>query len=211
MNFFKKKKEKVFCIGRNKTGTTSLEFALNEFGYAMGNQAEGELLVNSYATNDWDKIIKYCNSADAFQDAPFSWPNTWLFLHHAFPEAKFILTIRDEEKWYKSITSFHTKLFANNERVPTKEDLIKATYRYKGFMWDANRAIWKTPEDDIYNKEILIANYNRHNEDVLHYFKEKQNFLCVDISKQDSYLKLAQFLDKEPLHECFPHLNKTND
>lgn len=209
MSFFKKNKDKVFCIGRNKTGTTSLELVLQEFGYKMGNQTVGELLVKSYANNDWDKIIKFCNSAEAFQDAPFSWPNTWIFLHYAFPEAKFILTLRDEEEWYKSITSFHSKLFTNNQRIPNKEDLLNADYNYIGYIWESNRAVWKTPEDDVYNKEILIANYKRHNEDVMYYFKDKPNFLCIDVSEKDSYLKVARFLNKEPLHKQFPHLNKT--
>lgn len=209
MSFFKKKRDKVFCIGFNKTGTTSLEYALQEFGYKMGNQTDGELLIKSYVNNDWNKIIKFCDTADAFQDVPFSFPNTWLFLHHAFPEAKFILTMRDEENWYKSITSFHSKLFANNERTPNKVDLMNATYRYKGFVWEFNRAVFKTPNDDIYNKEILISNYNRHNEAILHYFKDKPNFLCLDVSDYDSYSNLAHFLDKETLHTEFPHLNKT--
>ncbi|WP_179335364.1 sulfotransferase [Winogradskyella costae] len=209
--FLKNKNDKVFCIGRNKTGTTSLEKVLKEFGFKMGNQSEGEMLIAAYREHDWDKIVKFCKSAETFQDVPFSWPYTWLFLYKTYPNAKFILTIRNEEDWYRSITSFHSKLFAGGKRVPVKEDLINANYRYPGFIWDANRAVWKTPEDDIYNKELFIANYRRHNEDILHFFKDKPNFICLDVSKKGSYKLLADFLQKEALHEEFPHLNKTNN
>ncbi len=195
----------------NKTGTTSVEHVLKEFGYALGDQAQGELLIDDYKKNDWKSIIRFCQNAEAFQDLPFSLPYTWLFLYDAFPDAKFILTIRDEEKWYQSICSFHSKLFSDGIQVPTKEDLQKATYRYKGFTWKSHRAVWKTPENDPYNKKILAAIYNRHNEDVLYFFKDKLNFLCIDVSEKGSYSQLADFLNKQPLHAVFPHLNKTNN
>ena len=202
--------QKIFCIGRNKTGTTSLEYALKEFGYKLGNQKDGELLIKDYKNYNWKPIVRFCESAEAFQDAPFSWPYTWLILHHHFPNAKFILTYRDEEGWYSSLTSFHSKLFADGHRIPNKEDLQNAKYRYKGFMWEKNRILWDTPEDNPYYKDNLISNYNRHNEDVLHYFKGSQNFLALDVSQPNSYYQLCEFLKKKPLHERFPHLNKTN-
>ncbi|MAN26639.1 MULTISPECIES: sulfotransferase [Mesonia] len=203
-------KNKIFCIGRNKTGTTSLEQALKEFGYKLGNQKEAELLIKYYKDYNWKPIIRYCKKYEAFQDVPFSWPYTWLILHQHFPNAKFILTYREEEAWYKSLTSFHSKLFADGNRIPNKEDLQNAMYRYKGFMWEANRVNYKTPENDPYNKTLLITHYKRHNEDILHYFKGSQDFLALDISQPNSYHQLCEFLEKKPLHETFPHLNKTN-
>lgn len=208
---FGKKKEKIFCIGRNKTGTTSLEKALTEFGYKMGNQSRAELLIKYYRNYNWNPIINFCKSADAFQDVPFSWPYTWLILHEKFPKSKFILTTRDEEEWYESITSFHSKKFSDGKTPPNKKDLQEATYRYKGFVWDANRAVWKTPEDDVYNKEIFLNNYRSHNISVLNYFKDNPNFLHLDLSNSGSYKTLASFLGKKPLRESFPHLNKTKE
>lgn len=204
-----KKKEKVFCVGRNKTGTTSLNRALSEFGFQMGNQHTAELFLNDYAIRNWKPILAYCETAQAFQDAPFSWPDTWKVLIDEYPNAKYILTIRPEESWYDSITKSHSKLFAQGKRIPTKNDLINAKFKYPGYLWDSNRAVWKTPENDPYNKEMLIANFRKHNEDVINYFDEKSNFLCIDVSKTDSYKKLSKFLNIQPLHDTFPHLNKT--
>ena len=203
-------KPKIFCIGRNKTGTTSLKKALEEFGYVVGDQAKAELLMKDYRNYNWRPILNYCKTAEAFQDVPFSSPYTWLILHEHFPNAKFILTYRDPEKWYKSITSFHSKLFSESKRIPVKEDLQNADYRYKGFLWEVNRAVYKTPEDDIYNKEELIKNYNAHNYLVKHYFKGNPNFLAIDVSEENSYNQLALFLGKVPIHNSFPHLNKTD-
>lgn len=209
LNLRKTYQPKVFCIGRNKTGTTSLEMVLKEFGHKMGSQYRAEKLLKYYQNSNWKPIIKFCKTAEAFQDAPFSWPYTWMILHEHYPDAKFILTTRDEEDWYKSLIRFHSKLFADGNRVPTKEDLQNATYNYKGFIWEANRAVHKTPLEEIYKKEELIRNYRLHNNSILHYFKDKANFLHIDVSQKNSYKKLAAFLGKTPLHKTFPHYNKT--
>ena len=50
---------KVFCIGLNKTGTTSLELALQELGYRMGNQPTAELLIEPWARRDFGPIIEF--------------------------------------------------------------------------------------------------------------------------------------------------------
>ncbi len=208
---FAKKTIKIFCIGRNKTGTSSLELALKDLGYKMGNQAKAEILIKDYAKSNWKPIIDFCKTADAFQDVPFSSPYTWLILHEHYPESKFILTTRDAEKWYQSITSFHTKLFSKNSNPPTSEDLKNATYRYKGYIWDENRAVWNTPENELYNKKLLIDQYELHNKVVRNFFRNKSNFLDIDISEADSYNKLCGFLNKKPLYSEFPHINKTSD
>lgn len=87
-------KQKVFCIGRNKTGTTSLKKALSEFGYLIGDQRAAERLIDAYAIRDFGPIMSYCETAEAFQDVPFSWPYTYVVLDQAFPNSKFILTVR---------------------------------------------------------------------------------------------------------------------
>ncbi len=204
-------KPKVFCIGRNKTGTTSVELVLKEFGYKMGNQTRGELLLNDYKNKNWEAITNFCQTAQGFQDVPFSWPETWKHLYKKYPNAKFILTYRNDEDWYQSITKFHSKLFADGKRIPTKEDLQKATYRYKGYIWESNMAVYNTPENDPYQKDILIKNYNTHNTEVLAFFNDKKNFLAIDVSENESYNKLCLFLDKKPMHKNFPHLNRTAD
>ena len=72
MGVFQKQKEKIFCIGFNKTGTTTLLHTLKELGYKMGNQARGELLFFDWYNRNFNPIVKYCKTADAFQDIPFS-------------------------------------------------------------------------------------------------------------------------------------------
>jgi len=206
---FRKKAQKIFCIGRNKTGTTSLEKVLKEFGYKMGSQTEGEKLITYYKDYNWKPIIKFCKTAEAFQDAPFSWPYTWQILYEYFPKAKFILTVRDEESWYNSQVRFHSKQFSDGISPPNKNCLKNAEYNYRGYLWDVFEAVWKTPKSDLYNKSDFIESYRCHNKSVIHFFKNKPNFLILDVSDKNSYKKLSNFLEKKPIHLEFPHLNKS--
>lgn len=89
--------EKIFCIGRNKTGTTSLKTALSDLGYRIGNQHRAEQLITHYRDREWKPIVEYCYTADAFQDVPFSLPFTYVVMDRAFPGSKFILSVRDPD------------------------------------------------------------------------------------------------------------------
>ncbi len=204
--------QKVFCIGLNKTGTTSLEQFMRENGFKCGDQAEGELLINAYTDKRWDEIVSFCNSAEFFQDLPFSAPKTAEVLLKKFPDAKYILTIRESaEVWYKSITEFHKIKFGKAGNLPTKADLNRALYRYKGFAWDANRALYDSPEKEPYQKVTLIKAYEDHIHNVNQLFKGKQNLLIIDIGKRDAVQHLNNFLGIKSNLNTMPWLNKTSE
>jgi hypothetical protein len=200
---------RIFCIGLNKTGTTSLERALIDLGYKMGNQKKAELLTRDYLKGDFDKIISFCSSAIAFQDSPFSYPKTWRYLVKSYPNARYIYTYREPEDWYNSITRFHSKKFSKNKEIPTREELQKAKYRYPGMMWDFYKANFPTDEPELYKKETIVRLYKERRTEVEEYFEGKENLLILDVSHQDSYKRLCTFLGKEPIYDTFPHLNKT--
>tara|TARA_R110002124_G_scaffold287089_1_gene470304 strand:+ start:81670 stop:82302 length:633 start_codon:yes stop_codon:yes gene_type:complete len=205
------KKNKVFCIGLNKTGTTTVEKVLKEFDYKMGDQARGELLVEKWYQRDFKSIVDFCKSAEAFQDIPFSLPYTYIFLDHYFKNAKFILTERDDpNQWYRSITKFHSKLWADGIYPPTVDELKKAEYRYKGYAYDINQFMFNTNQNDPYNEDVLIKYYLNHNYAVKEYFRSQPGKLIVlNVSNDDDYMRLASFLGKSPLRNSFPWENKT--
>lgn len=96
-------KPKIFCIGVNKTGTTSLARALTELGIIVGKQKLAERLIHDWARRDFRRLFLYCHTAQAFQDVPFSLPFTFQALDQHFPGSKFILTVRDTPKqWFQS-------------------------------------------------------------------------------------------------------------
>lgn len=205
-------KQKVFCIGKNKTGTTSMAKAFNELGLVVGEQRLAERLLHDWARRDFRRLFWYCHTAQAFQDVPFSLPFTFQALDQRFPGSKFILTVRDSpEKWYESLTRFHAVRFGHG-RIPTLDDLKAAQYVYPGFAYEANRLLHNTPADDPYNRDSLIADYNTHNNAVLAYFRHRPgDLLALNVAEPGAYNKLCAFLGKPYTGREFPWENKTAD
>lgn len=209
---FGKRKPKVFCVGRNKTGTTSFGAALKAAGFRLARQLPAEKLNEDWARRDFRRIIKFCKSADVFQDVPFSMAYTYQALDQAFPEARFILTIRDSgEQWFDSLTRYHTKVIGKG-RLPTVEDLKEHPYVYKGWLWRQHQLVYGADENSLYNKKKYIAHYEKHNADVLDYFRFRQDSLLVlNLSDADAAKKLESFISLPAGTIKIPHLNLSAD
>jgi len=210
---FKKRQEKIFCIGFNKTGTTSIEKVLEDFNINIGNQRKAELLLDNWNERDFKAIENYVKSASAFQDIPFSLPYTFIALHQKFPNAKFILSIRDDaDQWYNSIVNFHSKLWSNGTDVPTVYNLKNAEYCYKGYAYNYMKFVYNTPDDDLYNKEMLVQTYNNHINTVKDFFRSKsKKLIIINTSIKNDYFRLCDFLNEKPFYNGFPWENKTSD
>jgi hypothetical protein len=203
---------KVFCIGLNKTGTTTLEQVFRDFGYKVDKQSKAHQLMYQYEERNFSAIIDHCRNSEFFQDSPFSMKYTYMFLQDAFPESKFILTLRDDaEEWYSSLVRFHTKKFSQNKlRPPTSEELKLARRPGGRTVYDNLKMRFNTPDEDIYKKEILLNYYNSHLDEVDDFFRPIQDrLLKLNIKDHGSYLKLCDYLGEKPLYEDFPWLNKT--
>lgn len=203
---------KVFCVGEQKTGKSTLVYNLKELGFIIAEQRVGELLVHDWAMRRFSRIIWYCRTAQVFQDNPFSKPFTYIVLDQAFPKSKFILTVRDdEEQWYQSYVEFHKSLFGG--KLPAYEDFLKSEYVYPG--WMAEDVMLECPhmKDDLYNKQFLIDGYVKHNETVKAYFMHRPNdLLVVNVFEKGAYQKVCHFLNKHPARDemQYPWLNTSS-
>ena len=206
------KKQKVFCIGLNKTGTTSLEKAMRDLGYLVGDQREAELLFGDWVKRDFKKLVKYCKTAEFFQDSPFSHPYTFIAIDQAFLGSKFILTVRDNpEQWYNSLINFHGKMWGKGNVPPTSEDLKKAKYVFRGGPFYSIMHSFNVTEEEPYKKDILIDHYKMHNKNVIDYFRFRQDDLLVlNVADTNAYIKLTTFLNVKTEKTEFPWENKTN-
>lgn len=203
---------KVFCIGANKTGTTSLEHALRHFGYDLGPQARGEMLDAECHRGDYDRLIRFCDLHEAFQDVPFSKGECYKALDAAFPGSRFILTVRDSgEQWFSSLCRFHTKAYSSGDHLPTEEDLKRSSYAYRGMAYDNYVRYFDYPNTPLYDKERYIAFYETRNQAVMEYFKDRPDQLLVlNTADNDAFHKLGAFLNVDvPQDAPFPWLNKT--
>lgn len=205
-------KEKIFVIGRNKTGTTSITNEFKQRGYIIGHHNRAKLLLDDYKNGSFDPIIEFSKTAQVLSDFPFSYNDTYKYVDKAFPNSKFVLALRDSpDQWYNSMTKHHGKQFGSGS-IPTKEDLQNSDYIYKGWIWDANRSLYDSPDDEPYQKKALIENYKKHNKEVIEYFKDSKNLLVINISEPDSYQKFCEFFGLDNLgRDNFLWSNKTSE
>ncbi|MGH6946086.1 MAG: sulfotransferase [Kiloniellales bacterium] len=198
---------KIFGIGMNKTGTTSLLTALQEFGILCGHQPDFELLFDDWAARRFDRIVALARHYEAFQDAPFSLPFTYQALDQAFPDARFVLTVREAEEWYESLVRFHRKvLFGGND--PSWKRIRSARYLYPEYIYESAVAMWRWDEFGLYDRSRAIDLYNLHNDSVMEYFHTRpERLLVIDLADPKSYGTLCQFLGQAPRREAFAREN----
>ncbi len=204
------KNRKIFVVGRNKTGTTSVGQALSSLGFRLGDQSEAELLMEDWAKRSFNNIAEYCRTADAFQDVPFNLDYTCQIMDYSFPDSKFILTVRNSpQEWYESLTRFHTMILGKN-RLPTADDLKQFPYRRTGWLWRAHQLVYGIDEHTLYNKELYIRHYEAHNQRVLDYFRHRpEDLLVLNLSNPESMRSLCEFLDIPVTDQVMPHLNRS--
>jgi hypothetical protein len=213
---------KVFCIGFNKTGTTSLEKVLVDLGFhlpQLGQQIAE--LVPALCRGDFQSVKRYIEQFDAFQDNPFSQGVTWAQMDVMFPGSKFILSVRDSESWYASYCRYALKLYGVKSLQEVTPELLKSD-RYKNI----NHALFHiqrrnitslsgvTPSEDwslMYEKDRLIKIYEERNHSVVRHFLDRpEAILVLDVSKESDTAKLVNFLGlPRALIKPFPHLNKS--
>lgn len=201
-------KTKIFVIGFNKTGTTSVEKALSEFDLILGHQRTAERLMLDVVKEEMGSLNKYCLTAEAFQDVPFSAPYVFKHLDTHYPNSKFVLTIRDsDEQWFNSIVRFHSKLWGENGLPPTQHELEKANYVTQDYALKVSKFMYG---DELYNEKIYKSIYNNHNKEVISYFKDRpDDLLVVNVAKKEDYKKFCNFIGENPLHDSFSWENKT--
>tara|TARA_R110001592_G_C13191467_1_gene752758 strand:- start:5721 stop:6410 length:690 start_codon:yes stop_codon:yes gene_type:complete len=206
-----KSKSKIFCIGWNKTGTTSLQKEFHNLGFVVGQQVIAEQLMQRHFFNDnLQPILDFCKSAQVFQDVPFNRLKLLEHIDRAYPNSRFILTERDSpEQWYHSLIKFHAKLFGKNGQVPTGDDLLSVDYIAPGFTAKVILSNG-TSLDDPYHKSTLINKYLHHNQAVKSYFKDRpDDLLVINLSEEGAYQKFIHFLGISSPHNDFPWENKT--
>lgn len=186
--------EKIFVIGSNKTGTSSLAIALNTLGYNVCPEvcyASGSPILKDFQMGRYDDIFNLVNSYDVFEDRPWNHTNFYEILDAKFPESKFILTNRNVDTWVSSVKRWGNRIGTLN---PSFYNIVSQTCY--------------GVDDYLSNEEIMREKYLQRNSDIMEYFKDKNNLLVMDLEKKDGWKQLCPFLDKEILNGAFPHVNK---
>lgn len=164
-------------------------------------------MIFDWAQRDFRKLIRFCRKYDAFQDVPFSLDYTFQALDAAFPQAKFILTVRNScDEWYDSYVRFTRKLLAGGSEK-SRQDLSGINYNFDGFFLKSLDLIYGE-EIAPFARDAYIRNYEAHNEQVIAYFSHRrEKLLVVNLSDPGANQQIADFLNRDIGDISIPHLN----
>jgi hypothetical protein len=196
---------KVFGVGFSKTGTTSLERALERLGYNVcrgwWRTNHSFYLMALYVNGDTEEILRMTAYWDAFADGPWGGTDLYLALYDRYPDARFLLTVRDADAWYRSFESMITEFDTD---LDTAMEAYHAKYFGSAYFFRHLFGIEKLAG----NREKILGQYRAHNEAARRFFAEKgAAFLELDVTAGDGWEKLCGFLECEVPAEPFPHGN----
>jgi hypothetical protein len=177
---------KIFGIGLNKTGTSSLHVALRMLGLRSlhWGGAEGYRKVRRAHEEGRPLLHYFTEDYDAYMD--IGWLTANFDLADAqYPRSKFILTTRDVDGWLNS-----------RQRHVERNVRNQAAGRYDGKFVTVDRTDW-------------WHEYRKHHRRVYSYFADRpDDLLVMDICAGDGYEKLCAFLGKPVVAEPFPRENR---
>lgn len=188
-------KTKVFGIGLSKTGTSSLDGALNDLGissihYPHDPATYRELTHGIYQLS----VLERYQGVTDIPVAPF-YPQ----LDAAYPDAKFILTVRDPDKWYRSVEahwSFMREWSARDEHFRRFSEYITAC------VYGAHEC----------QQDRFLHVYHEHEAAVRRYFEGREDdLLVIDVCAGEGYEKLCPFLGLTIPTRDFPHANRKEE
>jgi hypothetical protein len=190
----------VIGAGVGRTGTNSLRLALNQLGFGPCYHMY-ELILDAPVNvprwlaalgglPDWEAIYKgYASAVD--------WPTAGFFreLNAAYPQAKFILTVRNPESWAESFSETIYKFQAGGDQVPAV---------FKPLLDMANGVLFRTGFPFGLDVAGLANAFNAHTDSVKDAIPADR-LLIYEV--KDGWRPLCAFLGVPEPAEAFPRTN----
>nr|XP_026694836.1 uncharacterized protein LOC108950425 [Ciona intestinalis] len=209
---------KVIVAGFSKTGTKSMRAALTELGFTVHDYPEhfqynGEL---------WRKVLnegaekgdfhRMYDDVDAVVDAPAFY--FWREIHEEFPEAKIILTVRDnEDVWFNSWQNQITQVMKNNFVFKLASSITPTGYKFNQYSSDVGQTVYGMRRSFIplvfhrsfkLNPTLCKKRYREHNADVI---QNAPSDKLLKFNVKDGWGPLCGFLGVQQPETPFPRKN----
>jgi len=197
---------KVIGAGFGRTGTLSMKGALEHLGlgpcYHMlevmnrPENADAWYNVAQSGKANWDQILSgYHSTVD--------WPacHYWQSLAAHFPDAKVILTVRDEEAWWQSMSKTILRNFQDGDEVvdPARISMRRMT---------RDLIVERVFSGILDNRDHVLTAYRR-NIEAVRAGLPKERLLVFDVA--EGWAPLCAFLDLPMPAAPFPRTNTTQD
>ncbi len=190
---------RIINAGLGRTGTTSLKAALETLGYTPVYHTT-DLLTSAKDINVWEEAMK----GEAVDWRAFfagyqvaDWPAGLFYrdIIRAHPEAKVMLSVRDPEGWFESISGTLKQLRSLHLPIPQVR-------RAKGFLEAALDSFF---EGKVEDKAYMMTFFERHMEAVKAYVGAEK-VLVYDV--REGWEPLCAFLQVDVPKQSFPRLNQ---
>jgi hypothetical protein len=201
---------KIIGAGVGRTGTLSLKAALERLGH--GPCFHGRHVLDHPGRLDlWraaasGRPVSWAAVFDGYA-ATVDWPGAafWRELTAAFPSAKVILTVRDEESWYESVSSTIYRMFGDgpaDSRVTEARRIVPGLDVFTAFH---RQMIWDGFFDGRFaDRDHAMSVYREHNAAVR---REVPGDRLLVIEPGAGWEPLCAFLGEKVPDEPYPHLN----
>lgn len=183
--------QRVFGVGMNKTGTTSLKRCFGLLGlYPIApnslESAETRHAVRRlFDHGDYEPMLAIAARNRSFEDRPWNVWEAYRRLDERFPGSRFILTHREPESWWRSVERWITVVKPRMAR------------KYRQHLRAASLG-----------KADMIAAYERYNRAVTEHFAGRDDLLVIDFEKGEGWAELCAFLGVPVPDVAFPHVNR---
>jgi hypothetical protein len=174
---------KIFNLSFPKSGTSSFITAMKNFG--LRTKHWDKKVCELFIQKKYIEIFNIINDNDVFADFP--WPIMYRQLDENF-FGKFILIEREEKKWLSSCLNYFDE---NNSELSGGSFFREHVF---GHAFPKGNEIY------------FLEKYKSHNELVKEYFKNKKNFISINLDDKDGWKNVCVFLGIPQIK--FPHLNK---
>jgi len=203
---------KIIGVGFGRTGTLSMQYALNELGYPCYHMKEVVKKTNQKHLDFWIKVSESSEGSQHNWDEVFNnytatvdYPAScvWQELAEAYPEAKIILTLHPggPEAWYKSTID---TIYALGKMWEGKL-LTFIIPRIRKMTRLATDLIWgRFLKGTMDNKQDAISRYNQHIEEIKNQIPADRLLI---FSVDQGWEPLCRFLGKEIPKGNFPNVN----
>ncbi|XP_078495791.1 uncharacterized protein LOC108950450 [Ciona intestinalis] len=203
---------KVIYAGYSKTGTKSMTAAFMELNYKTFDWLENSY----YLGKDWRRILKeggtvedfrrMYEGVDAVVDAPCNL--FWKELLEAFPEAKIVFAMRDEETLVKSLMN-QIRTAENNTMYTIMQMLSLSGWNHFTFTESTLQLLISAKRNWPWSKFqlsplVIGRNYRTHNAYLLQN-APKDKLLIFNV--KEGWEPLCEFLGEKVPNKPFPHAN----
>lgn len=176
---------RIFCIGLNKTGTSSFHEAMQILGFDSLHWGGTKIAKKVRRAIDAGAplLSNLSRRHDAFSDIG-SLSRRFVLLDSQYPGSRFVLTVRPVDEW---LDSRRRHVERNMER--------SAEGSYNGTFLEIDEPAWR-------------EEWKQHLDRVHSYFGDRDDFLEIDITRSQSWEPFCRLLDVDIPGEAFPWENR---